>query len=269
MKTINIFWWNWQHALDLQERWIFSGFNSTRVEHSTETNKNARSSAVIVPISHTRWVIKSIIEQFPNQEIINFSGIMSTTPRENTSISNFHFLFWPKAKKWLKVAFAWKFSNRVNAIIENVTKSWITVIETDIETHDKIVSVVQAFTHMFIYLSWMSDNKLLISEWNTPDLTIWDMILENPIFLELLNDLIEFVEVWDDLSDIFLEEVSCRLTQININNFWTPTFWRVVNFCKNNKMIINEKMILALNEIKIREKLLIQIRNIKVAHNVI
>lgn len=268
MGAINIFWWNWQHALDLQNRWIFNGFDSTKVETDLEINSKAKSSAIIVPISQTAQLIKLILDKDPEQEIINFSWIMSTTPENKHNISNFHFLFWPKANTWLKVAFAWKFSRRVNTIIENVTKSWITVIETDIKTHDNIVSIIQAFTHMFIFLSWMSDDQSLIAEWNTPDLTIWDMILENPIFWDLLNNLIKYIELWDDLSDIFLEEVWCKLTQININNFWTPTFWRVINFCRKNKMIVNEKMIISLHEIKNRKKLLEQISNIKKSLNI-
>ncbi len=275
METMNIHGWEWQHALDLQNRGIFDNFYTSRIEKESILNSDANSSAVIVPISQTKKVIKNIIEENPEQEIIkniieenpeqeiiNFSWIMWTTPENHKDISNFHFLFWPNAERWLKVAFAWNFTNRVNNIIKNVTCAKMTVIETDIDTHDKVVSIIQAFSHMFIFLSWMSDNQNLIHEWNTPDLTIWDMILENPKFVNLLNNLQKSIQIWDNLSEIFLDSLS-NITEININNFWTPTFLRVVKFCMKNKMIINQEMFHALHSIQNRDLLLNSIHDIK------
>jgi len=263
MTSMNIIWGGWQHAKDLNNRWIFKNFNTEIIEKDFKPNIEAKSSVIVVPISQTKWAITKIMESNPEQEIINFSWVMSTTPENSTQINNLHFLFWPNAKKWLKVAFAWNFSPRVNKIIKNVTCAWITAIETDIDTHDRVVSIIQALSHMFIFLSWMSDNKSLISEWNTPDLTILDMILENPKFIGLLNDLISHIQVWDNLSEIFLDNVA-TLTEININNFWTPTFLRVINFCMKNKMIVNEQMLKSLKSIQNRNFLLKSIHEIKI-----
>lgn len=271
MKAIEIFWWKWQHASDLQKRGIFQDINSPLIDKEDNISSEIINSAIIVPISETKSLIESIIENNNEQNIINFSWVMSTTPkdiRNNHNISNFHFLFWPNINKSLKVAFAWKLSEPVNNLIENITKAWITIIETNIETHDRIVSIVQGFTHLFILLSWASNNTDLISEWQTPELTISDMILENPIHLEKLNKLKNAIKVWENLSKIFLDEVS-SLTSIEINNFWTPTFWRVSKFCVNYDIIVNNRMIKMLCEIENKDILVEHILRIKEKKNIL
>ena len=250
MKTINIFWWNGQHWSNLIERWIFNTFEHDIIEQTDNFPKIVWNTAIIVWITQTEQLINKILKIRPeNTDLINFSGIMSTTPehiRGKNWISNFHFLFWPKANQNLKVVFAWDLSETSKKIIENTKKLWINIIETDIETHDSKMAITQAMTHLFILLSGLSDNSekiKLITEWNTPNNTIIDMIFENKLFKPILSEFLNNFSEWWNLSEIFLDTVSKKLNQTDIENFWTPTFNRISTFANTNNIFINDNIL--------------------------
>jgi len=260
MKTINIFWWKWQHASNLIDRWIFNEFSPETIEKQDKLPNELTNSAVIVWITQTQDLINKII-QLSNldSEIINFSGIMSTTPetiRNNRWISNFHFLFWPKAKENLKVVFAWDLSQTSLKIIDNAKKQSIKIIESSIEEHDSKMAITQALTHLFIFLSWLSDNpnkQQLIKEWNTPNSTIADMIFENEFFKHVILNM----TLWNNLSKTFLNTVKHNLNNEDIQNFWTPTFLRIMKFAQENKVMANDKILNFFDEENIQKEVFI------------
>ena len=81
-------------------------------------------------------------------------------------------MFGPQAHKNLKAVVSGDISSTVESIIENCHSHSIRIIESDIETHDEMVSITQAFSHIMILLSGFSSNKELIEEWKTPTQTI-------------------------------------------------------------------------------------------------
>lgn len=252
MKTINLFWSAGQHATDLQRRGILDNIQPNLIEiWDTHTNIEWHPHVFCIPISSTKQAIERICTH-PTWEIINFSGIMSTTPEdlpESTQVSNFHFLFWPKAENGLKTVFAWELSPTTSQIIENCRKLWIEVIESSVEEHDKKMAVVQALSHTTILLSWIwkhIDNPLL-QEWNTPNSTIADMICENKFFKPILEKLQVTLSKWWNVSDFFIQIVSEELTPEDIQNFWTPTFLRILKFCTHNSIEMNKKMVTCLD----------------------
>lgn len=242
METIEIFWWKWKHASNLIDRWIFNGFSQEIIEKDENSHNNIWNSAIIVWITQTEQLITDILKnKVNNVDLINFSGIMHTTPekiRNQKWVSNLHFLFWPKATQNLKVIFAWDLSETSKSILDNTKKQHIRIIESDIETHDSKMAVTQALTHLFIFLAWLSNNsnkQELINEWDTPNNTIADMIFENEFFSKVILNM----TLRNNLSRTFLNTVSDNLTSSDIKDFWTPTFWRVMNFAKNNNVMIN------------------------------
>lgn len=263
MKTINIFWWAWQHASNLIDRWIFEDFSTNTIEKNDKLANNNSANAVIVWITETEKLINEIINnKQENNDLINFSWIMSTTPehiRNQKWISNFHFLFWPKAKENLKVIFAWDLSETSLKIIDNAKKQSINIIESSVEEHDSKMAITQALTHLFIFISALSDNpnkQQLIKEWNTPNNTITDMIFENKFFVKILFKFLMDLNNKSNLSNLFLETAFSNLNNNDITNFWTPTFWRVVNFANNNNVMINDNIINFLDEKNMTKELI-------------
>lgn len=261
MKTIEIFWWKWQHASNLIDRWIFNGLSQNIIEKDEESHSKIWNSAVIIWISETSEIINKIFKQKDlESDLINFSGIMSTTPekiRNQKWVSNFHFLFWPKATQNLKVIFAWDLSETSKSILDNTRKQSIQIIESDIETHDSKMAVTQALTHLFIFLTWLSNSSNkheLINEWNTPNNTIGDMIFENEFFKNIILNM----TLRNNLSKTFLNTVSDNLTSSDIENFWTPTFWRVMNFAQKNNVIINDDIVNLFDEKILQKSLFIE-----------
>jgi hypothetical protein len=176
---------------------------------------------------------------------------MNTTPKNiRKASSNFHFLFWPKAKNGLKLAVTWNIWGNITKILDNVKKAHISIIETDIETHDNLVATTQALTHLIILLSWVSHNKRLIKEWSTPNMTIRDMIFYNPKFIQQLKQIKSDISIWGNLSEVFLDRVQ-KLSQSEVDIFGTPTFFRVENFCKNNTLSISKNMLEIMNKVEV------------------
>lgn len=261
MKTINIFWWKWQHASNLIDRWIFNDLSINTIEKNESLPINSWTNAIIVWITETQNLINEIIQSWQKTwEIINFSWIMSTTPehiRWHKWISNFHFLFWPKAQENLKVVVAWDLSETSQKIIDNAKSKSIKIIESTIEEHDSKMAVTQALTHLFIFLSGLSDNPnkhLLIKEWNTPNNTIADMIFENRFFTKILLN----ITLTNNLSKTFINTVKNNLNDKDIENFWTPTFLRVMKFAQENKVLSNYKVAEFFNKENIKKDVFIE-----------
>ncbi len=244
MKQIALYWAFWQHWTDLLNRDIFWDFDVKKINkedglYQTTTNW------VIVPISETKELISKIILLDETKEVINFSGIMWTTPaysKEWVIVSNLHFMFWPWRIEWLKLISSWNISSSTEKIIQNASKSWITHYNVKREQHDFWVAITQALTHLFIILSWLSDNKKLTQDWRAPIWTVKDMIFENGIFIKLFEDLLLQIKQKWDLSKIFIESVS-KLTQKELEIFSTPNFNNVAMFFQNNKLLLNEQML--------------------------
>ncbi|MDP2090670.1 MAG: hypothetical protein Q8K30_03650 [Candidatus Gracilibacteria bacterium] len=250
MKTINIFGGAGQHASNLIDRGIFEDFSTNTIEKNDTLANNNSANAVIVGITETEKLISEIINnKQDNNDLINFSGIMSTTPehiRNQKGISNFHFLFGPKAKENLKVIFAGDLSETSLKIIDNAKKQSINIIESSIEEHDSKMAITQAMTHLFIFFTGLSDNPSkneLLKEWNTPNNTIADMIFENIFFKKVFEEFIKDVGNSTNISEIFSDIVSKNMSENDIKNFGTPTFLRVTNFISKNDVISNNNIL--------------------------
>jgi len=245
MKEIQIIWWGWQHAQDLiNSREIFKWAKINIVER-WEIAKPNSDTIFITPISNTKDIIEKLVQEWGsiNQELINFSWIMSTTPIQyKNEIENMHFMFGPNAKSKLKVVTSEIKSEIWEIILNNSYKGWIQIIESDIETHDKSVAITQWLTHFLILISWIFDPKNeLIDEWKTPISTIDDMVNLNKFSIEQINNFLKTLNHWDDLFQSYLEFVTSKLDEKQRNIFWTPSFWRVFNHCRNNNFILNEE----------------------------
>jgi len=247
MKKLDLFWWNWQHARNLREIWIFEGFDPNIIDIGDPVPEKSWCSAVIVWIAETRQVITKLI--WHDSEVINCSWVMSTNPPgidDCKFFSNFHFLFWSNISQDLRVAFSWDLSENTEQIIRNSRKLWIEIIETDIETHDSIMAIIQALGNLFIILTWLSNNdnkNELIKPWKSPNNTIADMIFENIYFENVLIYLLKELQEWTDLSELFLDMVWTNIYDRDIKLFWTPNFDRVFNFARGNRVIVNDEII--------------------------
>ncbi len=248
MTKINIFGYNWQHATDLVNRWIFEWIELNKVGVWGVTDEDMTLPfALIVPISETNKLAEKII--IP--EWINMCWVMSTS-KDRENISNFHYLFWPDAQDDLKVAVAWNIWDLSQKIIDNTSRKWIKIIETSIDEHDKKMAIIHAMSHTMILLSAMQEgwNKSLIQEWVTPAWTISDMVLLNPEVSSIMKQL-SSEQIWSNISDFFIDLVHSELTSQDIKNFSTPTFHRVIEFCKTEKIILvnqSKKVLSQLND---------------------
>lgn len=230
---------------NIEEWWEFSEMNDkVFIVPISETEKQIRN----VLERWNKWTnIRDVLHKGESWEIINFSGIMSTTPREiMRESSNLHFLFWPKAKSWLTTIFAWKFSESVKIILDNSIKAWVNIIESTAKDHDIIMARVQWLTHLVILMSWINfDMKSeLTHEWNTPSWTIADMIFSNPYFDEVSKEFIKrSTTTSKSISKLFVEIIKDTMDERMIHTHSTPTFRRVFKFCENNDIFINQKII--------------------------
>lgn len=247
MNSLEIFWWNGQHASDLQERWIFNWFNIDIIEKWEWSWSDFCDKAIITPISTTKETIENIVAWWTIWSLTNFSWIMSTTPEKvKKTTSNLHFLFWPEAKKWLNLVTAGNLSETTLKIIDNSRKAWIKIIESNIDEHDDLMARIQWLTHLFILLSWLNTSwtSKIIKEWKTPSWTIADMIFSNPFFKQVFNDFNNSIwSLWVNISKKMLEMTWDLISNKQQNDFWTPTFNRVQNFCKKNDLFVNQEIL--------------------------
>lgn len=243
--TINTFWIQWQHGTDLQIRWIFTWFDINSIWMDMGVGWG-HPNIFFTPISQTSALITDIVDQQPEQDLINFAWIQSTTPehiRGESWMTNIHMMFGPNAQNNLKAVISGDMtSHTVAQILENCHHSNIRIIESDIETHDEMVSITQAFSHIMILLSGLWENKQLITEWQTPSQTIGDMITQNPESVKWVHRLMQELSLWDNITDIFMASVDTMSAQ-QARDFSTPSFERVRKFCEKNSIHINQDML--------------------------
>lgn len=220
MLTVHGKWW--QHAQDLERRWIFNGLDS-QVDHT---------HAVIIPIYLTRAHITELLKDgvADPQDVVNLSGVMSTSPN---GIHNLHFLFGPQATKNLSVATAWVLSNPWRALLDNAAKKGMRIIETTREEHDKKMAIIQWLSHfLLVLLGWLNNDdiqKSLIDPWVAPIGTVQDMIFQNSPAEGIITEF--FDTIWwngNDPLKTFQAIIDKHLTPNDIERFSTPNFRRIL-----------------------------------------
>jgi hypothetical protein len=262
---LTIFWGKWEHAEDLQNRWVFEDIKTKEIDLGYDVEPS-KTNAIIVTISETEKVINAIIDINKNAEIINCAWIMSTTPeylRWKDNITNIHYMFWQLAQKWLKLVYNWSETEIVNMILSNSRKLWIDTIQAGIEEHDNSVAITQALSHMYILLSWINGQNYLTENWKTPDSTIADMILENSVFMKNFARILQWLQIWDNLSEVFIDSVN-KLTSDEKEIFSTPNFIRVDGFSKRENVIVDENMLEAVKSLDSKKILLDNIKKVKI-----
>lgn len=251
MKDLQIIWGNWQHGQDLLKRWIFTWFNSSTISKRWEIFPDF-DAVFTTPISETKAIIELILQSWfisERKDLINLSWIMSTSP-EWLWVENMHFMFGPSAEKDLKLIEAWISSKTWKIILENANNRWIQIIESSREEHDKKVAITQWLTHLLTLISLiLIPNNELLEKWKAPIWTINDMVNFNEFSLIEINSFIYSLSVWTEIFDAFLAFVRERLTEIEIDNFWTPNFLRVAKFCRENKFILDNEALLKILEL--------------------
>jgi hypothetical protein len=213
-----------QHASDIQKRWLFE--NTHQTDH-----------AVIVPISATRYVVSSLLQNsISSRNIVNFSGVMNTSPN---GIHNIHFLFWPNATGKLSVATTWDISLPGRIILDNAQKNGIHIIETTREEHDEKMAIIQWLSNFLLILIWESDEaeiqKWLIDPWKTTENTIKDMIFQNsPMEIVIKEFFDQIKKNSNDPIKTFWYLVNKYITSEDMRKFSTPNFKRIIDCLWNN-----------------------------------
>jgi hypothetical protein len=162
-----------------------------------------------------------------------------------------HFMFGPNADQNLKVITSEVKSKIWTTMLDNSKKKWIQIIESSIGEHDRNVAITQWLTHFLILVSWIliKENKLL-EKWNAPIGTINDMVNLNPFSIKEINEFLDTLSIWKDVFKSYLEFVTDKLDEKQRDNFWTPRFWEVFNFCRENKLILNEENLKKIMELE-------------------
>lgn len=211
----------WQHAKDLQSRWIFDGFDA-RPDNSVH--------AVAVPIYVTRFRITELLKSdVAPINIVNLAGVMSTSPN---GIHNAHFLFGPNTQDDLSVVTTCTTTSPWKVMLDNAERRWMRIIETTREEHDTKMAIIQWLSHfLLVFIGWTNDEDVhenLITPWIAPEVTIQDMIFQNSpaeiIIKEFFDTL--YKNAYNPLKT-FQNIVESHLTPDDIDKFSTPNFRRI------------------------------------------
>ncbi len=237
---------DWQHATDLKERGLFK--NITEGGH-----------VIIVPISHTKECVTKLLQDgVPKNQIVNLSGVMSTSPRE---VHNLHFLFGPGAKKGLTVATTENISIPGRFLLDNAEKCGIRIVHINQEEHDKKMAIVQWLSHLLLILVWQEPHsevqKSLIVPWITGIGTIQEMIFQNPFAKPIIWEFFDRIQQHNGDALLGLNSIiEDHLTQRDRDILGTPNFRRILDFIQlDAKIRIPEERLLLIQSLIHEQKI--------------
>lgn len=235
MTNFFVPWWNWNHARDLINRWVFNGCGKPIIVRSSQQLILPWYHAIFTPISTTKRVIWDILWARKEPKIINFAWIMQTSEW----VPNIHCLFWPWKNQDLK-AIVTDIKNDFSRKVENNLRELsIKIIELSPEEHDKKMAIIQALPHfceilLYLFFEKNAEVKTLLNWWNTKPNIIIEMIKYNIFFEEIFNELNTYLKLWTDIADIFIYLSEKFLQKWDKEMFQTPNFKIVFDFFIHN-----------------------------------
>ena len=239
-NRIVLSWSEWQHWKDMRFRDAFNWIEIINRGEEDDLEANSSTHWIIIPISKTHELIQELNIKWQTENIINFSGIMSTTPesiRDNKWVENLHFLFWPGQEGTLRACLAYEnteLSLAIWKIIDNSRKNDIWIIETDTEEHDEKMTNVQWLHHLVRWILNKDNVELPISPIKTNPQTVREMITWNPYMISIIDRFKEKIKNNEkiDILKIFMEIAGENLTRQDIDKFWTHKFKETLRFAR-------------------------------------
>ncbi|MDD2907386.1 MAG: prephenate dehydrogenase/arogenate dehydrogenase family protein [Candidatus Gracilibacteria bacterium] len=230
------------HGKDLINRGIFSG--SDKLPIIVRSNQKIifpGNYAIITPIKLTCTLIENILTLDSNSvQIVNFAGIMGTSPNVDGRVTNIHCLFGPGVTENLN-AIVTKNKNDFSLLVErNLENAGVNLIELSPAEHDKNMAIIQGLAHFCEILLGMyfKDNKdviNLLAQWKTSENVIEDMITLNPYFTIILEKILLGIKSGKDLAEIFLSLSLDNIDNDILSKIKTPNFQRVLYFFLTHK----------------------------------
>lgn len=200
-NPLYFFWGDWAHGKDLMRRKIVQ-WNIIVVNDGDSVPSGIERCAVAVPINVTWHVIARILLANPEAYVESLAWIMWLA---NHRVACLHALWWPNSQEDFRIVHA---TDGVEisvsrGILDRAKELWIRWIPRTSMEHNKGMAFHQALTHAVIILHDSTPGKLKISPWTSPQ-TIADMILYNPFFLEVWNELIFQITSGKTLGEAYM-----------------------------------------------------------------